>query len=269
MLLDVFAVCAHSRAIIDLALTYGPSCTRIEDVVCCRGASTPGGTGVGVSETKAIASLVPTGNRGAGDHRGAQLGVAECASRAGGDRACAIRESCSGDDAKLRVCDARQCVDDSDAGLPDEGGVDAREQKRARCVAPDASSPGGRDPLHDCYARASNPDEFAITAAERARGVLAKLLVYMRARLTTLHRVCVICDRPHIGIGIVAMLKPCVCSRDLCTWSFYELGEFACDLNVCCVHVNVAACSRHRVCCCCCACVVRLTGGFYKLEPQA
>jgi len=34
---------------------------------------------------------------------------------------------------------------------------------------------------------------------------------------------CVICDRPHV-FATGNMLKPAVCSRELCCWSFQQLG---------------------------------------------
>ncbi|KAH3763404.1 protein mono-ADP-ribosyltransferase PARP6 [Pelomyxa schiedti] len=53
-------------------------------------------------------------------------------------------------------------------------------------------------------------------------GFLVCLFSYVRKRLRTLNQHCVICDREHLFSSI--MLKPAVCSRDLCCWSFQQLG---------------------------------------------
>lgn len=44
----------------------------------------------------------------------------------------------------------------------------------------------------------------------------------IRKRLPYLNMYCVICDREHLFSGV--MLKPAVCSRELCCWSFQQLG---------------------------------------------
>ncbi|KAK2172278.1 hypothetical protein NP493_975g04065 [Ridgeia piscesae] len=46
---------------------------------------------------------------------------------------------------------------------------------------------------------------------------------YARQRLLTLNEFCVICDEPHVFQN-GAMLKPAVCARDLCVFSFQTLG---------------------------------------------
>jgi len=45
--------------------------------------------------------------------------------------------------------------------------------------------------------------------------------LYLRSRLSTLNDYCIICDQKHL---MGSMLKPTVCARDLCVWSFQELG---------------------------------------------
>ena len=54
-------------------------------------------------------------------------------------------------------------------------------------------------------------------------GFLVALASYFTQRFATVNDYCVICDMPHIGVG-AALLKPCVCTRDLCCWSFQQLG---------------------------------------------
>lgn len=46
---------------------------------------------------------------------------------------------------------------------------------------------------------------------------------YARRRLPTLNNYCVICDLPHV-FSTGSMLKPAVCSRELCCWGFQKLG---------------------------------------------
>jgi len=48
------------------------------------------------------------------------------------------------------------------------------------------------------------------------------VMAYIRRRIPSLNDYCVICDKPHVFAG--NMLKPAVCSRELCCWSFQQLG---------------------------------------------
>eukprot|EP01127_Copromyxa_protea_P012695 TRINITY_DN3332_c0_g1_i4.p1 TRINITY_DN3332_c0_g1~~TRINITY_DN3332_c0_g1_i4.p1 ORF type:complete len:695 (-),score=133.86 TRINITY_DN3332_c0_g1_i4:33-2117(-) len=69
-----------------------------------------------------------------------------------------------------------------------------------------------------------NPDK---TDAERFQcsseyGFLVMVAAYARKRLPSLNNYCVICDLPHVFTG--SMLKPAVCSRELCCWGFQRLG---------------------------------------------
>jgi len=53
-------------------------------------------------------------------------------------------------------------------------------------------------------------------------GFLVMLFTYLRERLLKLNEVCVICDQTHL-FATGNMLKPAVCSRELCCWSFQQL----------------------------------------------
>lgn len=53
-------------------------------------------------------------------------------------------------------------------------------------------------------------------------GFLVELMAYAQQRLNTLNRYCVICDELHIFVA--NMLKPMVCSRPLCIFSYQTLG---------------------------------------------
>ena len=57
-------------------------------------------------------------------------------------------------------------------------------------------------------------------------GFLSFLHQYIKKRLLTLNRFCVICDEPHL---FSAGMKPCVCVRNVCAFAFQELhvGEDA------------------------------------------
>jgi len=48
-----------------------------------------------------------------------------------------------------------------------------------------------------------------------------ELALYIRSRLNSLNEYCILCDQKHLFGN---MLKPTVCARDLCVWSFQELG---------------------------------------------
>jgi len=53
-------------------------------------------------------------------------------------------------------------------------------------------------------------------------GFMVMVMAYLRRRIPSLNDYCVICDKPHVFAG--NMLKPAVCSRELCCWSFQQLG---------------------------------------------
>lgn len=54
-------------------------------------------------------------------------------------------------------------------------------------------------------------------------GFAVYVLEYARLRLQTAHLFCVICDEAHVFQN-AAMLKPSVCSRDLCVFAYHELS---------------------------------------------
>ncbi|KAK3597914.1 hypothetical protein CHS0354_042252 [Potamilus streckersoni] len=54
-------------------------------------------------------------------------------------------------------------------------------------------------------------------------GFLVQFLRYVRQRISTLNEYCVVCDEPHVFQN-GAMLKPAVCSRELCVFAFQTLG---------------------------------------------
>lgn len=59
----------------------------------------------------------------------------------------------------------------------------------------------------------------------RHDGAVAHLVKYAMHRTRTAHTYCVICDRKHLlAAGASAMLKPCVCERQLCVFSFQQMG---------------------------------------------
>jgi poly [ADP-ribose] polymerase 6/8 len=54
-------------------------------------------------------------------------------------------------------------------------------------------------------------------------GFLVMCVWYLQGRIKTCHEYCVICDQPHV-FSHGHMLKPSICSRELCVWSFQQLG---------------------------------------------
>ena len=54
-------------------------------------------------------------------------------------------------------------------------------------------------------------------------GFLIQIFRYVRQRIPTLNEYCVVCDNQHIFQN-GAMLKPAVCSRELCVFAFQTLG---------------------------------------------
>lgn len=54
-------------------------------------------------------------------------------------------------------------------------------------------------------------------------GFLIQIFRYVRQRIPTLNEYCVVCDEAHIFQN-GAMLKPAVCSRELCVFAFQTLG---------------------------------------------
>ncbi|KAL8562648.1 hypothetical protein ACOMHN_011220 [Nucella lapillus] len=58
-------------------------------------------------------------------------------------------------------------------------------------------------------------------------GFLVLLYRYLRQRVPSVSDFCVICDNHHVFHTSGAMLKPAVCSRELCLFSFQTLGVMA------------------------------------------
>uniref|UniRef100_A0A3Q4BD33 Uncharacterized protein n=1 Tax=Mola mola TaxID=94237 RepID=A0A3Q4BD33_MOLML len=54
-------------------------------------------------------------------------------------------------------------------------------------------------------------------------GFLVQIMRYAEQRIPTLNEYCVVCDERHVFQN-GPMLKPAVCSRELCVFSFYTLG---------------------------------------------
>jgi len=53
---------------------------------------------------------------------------------------------------------------------------------------------------------------------------LVDIVQYLQSRIPTMNEFCIICDKKHL---LGHMLKPTVCTRELCCWSFQELGVAA------------------------------------------
>ncbi|NXJ03950.1 PARP6 polymerase, partial [Odontophorus gujanensis] len=54
-------------------------------------------------------------------------------------------------------------------------------------------------------------------------GFLVQMMKYAEQRIPTLNEYCVVCDEQHVFQN-GSMLKPAVCTRELCVFSFYTLG---------------------------------------------
>ncbi|XP_067091080.1 protein mono-ADP-ribosyltransferase PARP6-like [Osmerus mordax] len=54
-------------------------------------------------------------------------------------------------------------------------------------------------------------------------GFLVQIIKYAEQRIPTLNEYCVVCDERHVFQN-GSMLKPAVCTRELCVFSFYTLG---------------------------------------------
>uniref|UniRef100_A0A8C6WVD4 Poly [ADP-ribose] polymerase n=1 Tax=Neogobius melanostomus TaxID=47308 RepID=A0A8C6WVD4_9GOBI len=61
------------------------------------------------------------------------------------------------------------------------------------------------------------------TAPTLQHGFLVQIIKFAEQRLLTLHEYCVICDERHVFQN-GPLLKPAVCTRELCVFSFYTLG---------------------------------------------
>ena len=58
----------------------------------------------------------------------------------------------------------------------------------------------------------------------RDAGFLAMVYEYCHQRLDTLNEFCVVCDESHVFNNGPTMLKPTVCGRELCVFSFHTIG---------------------------------------------
>lgn len=104
------------------------------------------------------------------------------------------------------------------------------ESVKSKPTSPGSSSstsPGPKKPL-DATDLIMNPDK-ALKAGKHGNisisndfGPIVMIMEYVRRRIPQLNNFCVICDKPHV-FATGNMLKPAVCSRELCIWSFQQL----------------------------------------------
>ena len=75
----------------------------------------------------------------------------------------------------------------------------------------------------------------ALDAAGKHSSLLAGLLAYMDARVPKLSEYCIICDATFLFPSGSATITnaPSVCERDLCVWSYRELGVMAACTDMC------------------------------------
>ena len=71
---------------------------------------------------------------------------------------------------------------------------------------------------------ATNSDPGVKRLPSKDAGFLAMVYDYCHQRLNTLNEFCVVCDEPHVFNNGPTMLKPTVCGRDLCVFSFQTIG---------------------------------------------
>eukprot|EP01121_Diplochlamys_sp_Union-15-3_P018363 TRINITY_DN6660_c0_g5_i1.p1 TRINITY_DN6660_c0_g5~~TRINITY_DN6660_c0_g5_i1.p1 ORF type:complete len:772 (+),score=148.51 TRINITY_DN6660_c0_g5_i1:64-2316(+) len=79
------------------------------------------------------------------------------------------------------------------------------------------------DELFHSPEKALQADEIKKVSVIQEYGFFVEIMSYLRERIPTLPSYCVICDKPHV-FAHGSMLKPSVCSRELCCWSFQQLG---------------------------------------------
>ncbi|KAL6064174.1 Protein mono-ADP-ribosyltransferase parp8 [Balamuthia mandrillaris] len=98
------------------------------------------------------------------------------------------------------------------------------QPKRGRFIPTDEEESASANPLADWEQNEmSAMADVRSCIPDRKQGFLVQVLEYLLNRIPTLSNYCVICDRPHVFAG-GAMLKPAVCSRELCCFSFQQLG---------------------------------------------
>jgi len=69
-----------------------------------------------------------------------------------------------------------------------------------------------------------NDSKDSSSAKAPLSSYLVDIVQYMQSRIPTMNEYCIICDMKHL---LGHMLKPTVCTRELCCWSFQELGVAA------------------------------------------
>ncbi|XP_062926281.1 protein mono-ADP-ribosyltransferase PARP6 isoform X1 [Mobula hypostoma] len=85
-----------------------------------------------------------------------------------------------------------------------------------------------------CTMKTPKPELFGYPTANQAGshckniptleyGFLVQTMKYAEQRIPTLNEYCVVCDEQHVFQN-GSMLKPAVCTRELCVFSFYTLG---------------------------------------------
>ncbi|XP_071492772.1 protein mono-ADP-ribosyltransferase PARP6-like [Diadema antillarum] len=80
----------------------------------------------------------------------------------------------------------------------------------------------GKEELHLIPAASQDQKQAKLTPS-LDHGFLWQMYGYLKNRIPTLSEFCVVCDEPHIFQN-GAMLKPAVCERELCVFSFQMLG---------------------------------------------
>jgi len=74
-----------------------------------------------------------------------------------------------------------------------------------------------------CLSSSSSSLNFAPEVVKEEDGLLVSLANHVLKCMPKMNERCVICYGRHL-FGAGGMLKPCVCSRELCAWSFQTLG---------------------------------------------
>ena len=64
----------------------------------------------------------------------------------------------------------------------------------------------------------------SVTLDENTSNLLLLTLRYVKQRMEVSTRYCIVCDKPHP----IQLLKPVVCSDDLCNFQFTNMGMYVC-----------------------------------------
>ncbi|XP_033634449.1 protein mono-ADP-ribosyltransferase PARP6-like isoform X1 [Asterias rubens] len=94
--------------------------------------------------------------------------------------------------------------------------------QRSSSVNGQPVTPPGTEELHLIPAATQNGKNAKVLPVLE-HGFMYQLFTYLRNRIPTLSEFCVVCDEQHIFQN-GAMLKPAVCERELCVFSFQTLG---------------------------------------------